>query len=91
MPVIGVTVTPKTSSAVAGTAGNRQLTTTVAPQKATNKTVTYSIAPVTSGLTVSSSGNITWTDTVPAGKYTTTIKTEDGSHTDTHVLTLTEP
>ncbi|MFS0963098.1 hypothetical protein [Enterococcus durans] len=51
----------------------------------------YSIAPVTSGLTVSSSGNITLTDTVPAGKYTTTIKTEDGSHTDTHVLTLTEP
>ena len=57
-PVIGVTVTPKTSSAVAGTAGNRQLTATVAPQNATNKTVTYSIAPVTSGLTVSSSGNI---------------------------------
>ncbi|MBR8695371.1 hypothetical protein I8F73_02700 [Enterococcus faecalis] len=54
--------------------------------------MTYSIAPVTSGLTVSSSGNITWTDTVPAGKYTTTIKNRRWiTHTDTHVLTLTEP
>ncbi|WP_404852191.1 putative Ig domain-containing protein [Enterococcus gallinarum] len=91
VPVTGVTVSPKTSSAVAGTAGNRQLTATVAPQNATNKKVTYSIAPATTGLAVSSSGNITWTETVPAGEYTTTIETEDGSHTDTHVLTLTEP
>ncbi|WP_279282300.1 putative Ig domain-containing protein [Enterococcus gallinarum] len=91
VPVTGVTVSPKTSSAVAGTAGNRQLTATVAPQNATNKTVTYSIAPTTAGLEVSSSGNITWSENVPAGEYTTTIKTKDGSFTDTHVLTLTEP
>jgi hypothetical protein len=53
--------------------------------------VTYSIAPTTDGLAVSSSGNITWTETVPVGEYTTTIQTVDGSFTDTHVLTLTEP
>ncbi|MCA6745416.1 hypothetical protein [Enterococcus lactis] len=53
--------------------------------------MTYSIAPAKTGLAVSSSGNITWNETVPAGEYTTTIKTEDGSYTDTHVLTLTQP
>lgn len=94
MPVVavtGVTLSPKTSTAVAGTAGNRQLSATVTPANATNKTVTYSIAPATTGLAVTSGGNITWTDAVPAGEYTTTGKTADGNKTDTHVLTLTEP
>lgn len=86
----GVTISPKNSSAVAGTAGNRQLTATMAPENATNKAVTYSIAPPTEGLTVSASGNITWTEDVPAGVYTTTVETEDGSFTDTNVLTLTD-
>lgn len=89
--VTGVTLSPKTSTAVAGTAGNRQLSATVTPANATNKTVTYSIAPATTGLAVTSGGNITWTDAVPAGEYTTTGKTADGNKTDTHVLTLTEP
>lgn len=89
--VTGVTLSPKTSTAVAGTAGNRQLSATVAPANATNKTVTYSIAPATAGLAVTSGGNITWTDAVPAGEYTTTGKTADGNKTDTHVLTVTEP
>lgn len=89
--VTGVTLSPKTSTAVAGTAGNRQLSAAVAPANATNKTVTYSIAPATAGLAVTSGGNITWTDAVPAGEYTTTGKTADGNKTDTHVLTLTEP
>lgn len=89
--VTGVTLSPKTSTAVAGTAGNRQLSATVSPANATNKTITYSIAPATAGLAVTSGGNITWTDAVPAGEYTTTGKTVDGNKTDTHVLTLTEP
>ena len=89
IPAEGVTVSPKNSSAVAGTAGNRQLSVTVSPENATNKAVTYSITPIVEGLAVSTSGNITWTDAVPAGAYTTTVKTVDGSFVDTNVLTLT--
>lgn len=89
--VTGVTLTPKTSSAEAGTAGTRQLSATVSPANATDKSVTYSIAPTTTGLSVSNSGLISWTDAVPAGQYTTTVTTNDGAKTDTHVLTLTEP
>lgn len=86
--VSGVTVSPKNSTATAGAAGNRQLTATIAPEDATNKNVTYSIAPETAGLSVSDAGNITWTDAVPAGVYTTTVTTVDGGKTDTNTLTL---
>lgn len=89
--VTGVTISPKTSSAEAGTAANRQLTSTVAPTNATNKAVSYAISPTTTGLTVSGSGLIAWTAVVPAGAYTTTVTTSDGSKKDTHVLTLTQP
>ncbi len=89
--VTGVTVAPKTSTGETGTAGERQLTATVAPANATNKAVTYSIAPATTGLAVSASGKITWTDAVPAGEYTTTVKTTDGNKSDTHTLTLSDP
>lgn len=89
--VTGVTLTPKTSDAESGTAGEQQLTATVVPSNATNKAVTYSIAPNTNGLAVNVSGKITWTGDVPAGDYTTTVKTADGSKTNTHTLTLTEP
>lgn len=93
LPIVpsGVTLSPKTSSAAAGTAGNRQLSSTVAPVNATNKGVSYAIAPVTTGLAVNTSGNITWTEAVPAGEYTTTVTTTSGAKKDTHVLTLTEP
>lgn len=89
--VTGVTLSPKTSSAEAGTAGTRQLTATVAPSNATNKSVSYAIAPTTSGLSVSTSCLISWSADVPAGEYTTTVTTADGAKKDTHVLTLTEP
>lgn len=89
--VTGVTLSPKTSTGETGTAGTRQLTATVAPANATNKAVTYAIAPTTSGLSVNNSGLISWDEDVPAGDYTTTATTTDGSHTDTHVLTLTDP
>ncbi|WP_342505870.1 putative Ig domain-containing protein [Sporosarcina sp. FSL K6-2383] len=89
--VTGVTLTPKTSSAESGTAGSRQLAAAVAPADATNKAVTYSIAPSTTGLSVSGTGLIEWDDTVVDGVYTTTVTTTDGSKTDTHVLTLTTP
>lgn len=89
--VTAVTLTPKTSTAEAGTAGTRQLSAAVAPTNATNKAVTYAIAPATTGLTVNASGLISWTDAVPAGVYTTTVTTTSGAKKDTHALTLTEP
>lgn len=89
--VTGVSLSPKTSNAEAGTAGNRQLNATVSPSNATNKSVSYAISPDADGLSVSGSGNITWTESTPAGEYTTTVTTVDGDYTDTHVLTLTEP
>ncbi len=89
--VTGVTLSPKNSNAEAGTAGTRQLTATVAPSNATNKKVSYAIAPTTEGLSVNANGLIAWNADVPAGTYTTTVTTVDGNKTDTHVLTLTEP
>lgn len=89
--VTGVTLSPKTSTAESGTAGTRQLSATIAPANATNKTVAYAIAPTTAGLAVNNSGLISWTDTVPAAEYTTTVTTADGAKKDTHVLTLTAP
>lgn len=89
--VTGVAFNPKTSNAVAGTASGANLTATVAPANATNKAVTYAIAPVTAGLSVNAAGRVEWTAAVAAGSYTTTVTTADGAKTDTHVLTLTAP
>ncbi|EHK9417738.1 TPA: phage tail protein [Enterococcus faecalis] len=86
--VTGLEFSPKTSTADAGTAGSRQITATVLPENATNKKVTYEITPETEGLAVSETGNITWTEAVPAGVYTTTGTTEDGKKTAQHTLTL---
>src|SRR5690606_8881736 len=47
--VTGVTLSPKTSTAESGAAGTRQLSATIAPANATNKTVAYAIAPTTAG------------------------------------------
>lgn len=89
--VTGITLSPKTSTGEAGTAGDRQLTATVSPSNATNKGVKYTISPSAEGLSVNSNGKIEWTEDVPVGEYTTTVTTNDGEYTDTHVLTLTEP
>ncbi|EPF4504423.1 phage tail protein [Enterococcus faecalis] len=89
--VTGLSISPKNSTAEAGTAGSRQLTATVSPENATNKKVGYTITPETAGLEVSNSGNITWTADVPAGEYITTGTTEDGNFTDSNTLTLTTP
>ena len=86
----GVSLSPKTSTAEAGDSGSRQLNATVIPEDATNKDVSYEIAPEVEGISVNNSGLIEWTDNTAAGEYTTTVTTIDGSFTDTHVLTLTE-
>lgn len=93
-PVIAVTsveLAPKNMTGVSGTAANRQLTPTVAPANATNKAVTYSVAPETAGLTVSASGVLAWTDAVEAGEYTVTVTTTDGNKTATSTLALSDP
>ena len=81
---MGVSISPKTSSAETGTDGSRQLSAAVEPADATNKDVSY-----TSDLNITDGGLLSWTAETAAGEYTTTV-TING-HTDTHVLTLTEP
>lgn len=88
--VTGVRLSPKTSSADAGEADDRQLDATVEPDYALDKGVTFSTEDV-EGLSVSSSGLLEWTADTPAGTYETTVTTDDGGYTDTHVLTLEEP
>lgn len=87
--VTGVTVSPKTSTAESGEAGSRDLTATVEPSNATNKSITFSTEDI-EGLSVSSSGKLEWTADTPAGTYETTVTTEDGGFTDTHTLILEE-
>jgi len=87
--VTSVSLSPKTSTAESGTAGDRDLTATVEPEHALNKTVTFSTEDV-GGLSVSSSGKLEWTADTPAGTYETVVTTEDGGFTDTHTLTLEE-
>ncbi|MBM7631106.1 putative Ig domain-containing protein [Geomicrobium sediminis] len=89
--VEGVSLAPRSSSAETGEEGNRQLNATVSPSEANNPAVSYVIAPEADGLSVSDGGRISWSENTPAGEYTTTVSTDDGGHTDTHVLTLTEP
>ncbi|TSB47183.1 phage tail protein [Alkalicoccobacillus porphyridii] len=83
-----MSLSPKTSTAEAGTSGSRKLTATVSPEDATNQDVSFTIEPETDGLAVNETGNITWTEDVPAGSYETTVTAGDQS--DSHVLTLTE-
>lgn len=87
--VTGVTLSPKTSNAEAGTEGNRQLSATVDPTDATDKNVIFKTEDV-EGLTVSPAGKLEWTADTPEGTYTTTVTTTDGQFTDTHTLTLEE-
>lgn len=89
--VTGVELSPKNMTGEAGTASNRQLNPTVAPENATNKGVTYSVEPTAEGLTINSSGVLVWTDAVGAGEYTVTVKTTDGNKTATSTLTLSAP
>lgn len=84
-----MTLSPKTSTAETGASGSRQLTATVTPENATNKGVTFAI-DAADGLSVSENGKVEWTENTPAGTYTTTVTTDDGGFTDTHVLTLEE-
>lgn len=81
--VTGVTVSPKTSSVAMG--ATRNLSATVAPANAANKSVNWTTSnPLIA--TVSGSGVVT---PVAAGTCTITVTTVDGSFKDTTALTVT--
>jgi len=81
--VTGVTMSPTTASvAVSGT---QQLTATVAPSNATNKSVSWSSGN-TGIATVNSSGLVTG---IAAGSATITVTSQDGSKTATCAITVT--
>lgn len=82
-PVASVTVSPTTASIVVG--ATRQLTPTVNPSGAANKTVAYTSSN-TGVTTVSSSGLVT---AVAVGSATITVETNDGGFTATCAVTVT--
>ena len=82
VPVSSVSVTPASASITVGS--TQQLTATVAPSNATNKTVSWSSSN-TSVATVSSSGLVT---AVAAGSATITVTTQDGNKTATSAITV---
>ncbi|SHL32559.1 Ig-like domain-containing protein [Flavobacterium chilense] len=80
--VTGVTVSPTT--ATLGVGATQQLTPTVAPANATNKTVSYSSN--NSGVaTVNASGLVT---AIASGSATITVTTQDGAKTATAAITV---
>jgi len=82
VPVSGVTLNQTTASLLAG--DTLQLTATVAPTNATNKTLTW-FSSNTSRATVDSSGLVT---AVLGGSATITARTIDGNYTATCTVTI---
>jgi len=82
VPATGVTVTPATTSVVVG--ATRQLTGTVLPTDATDKSGTWTTSDATKA-TVSSTGLVTG---VAAGTATITFKSNDGNFTGTTTVTV---
>ncbi|EKY1941900.1 Ig domain-containing protein [Cronobacter turicensis] len=81
--VTGVTVTPATASLAVG--ATRQLTGTVLPSDATDKSGTWTTSDATKA-TVSSTGLVSG---VAAGTSTITFKSNDGNFTATCAVTVT--
>ena len=82
VPVTGVTVSP--AAVIVGAGATQQLTPTVSPANATNKTVTYS-SNNTGVATVNSAGLIT---AVTSGSATITVTTQDGAKTAAVAVTV---
>ncbi|OXA76820.1 hypothetical protein B0A65_17950 [Flavobacterium frigidimaris] len=80
--VTGVTLSPTTATLLVG--ATQQLTPTVAPATATNKTVSYSSSN-TAIATVNATGLIT---AIAAGISTITVTTQDGAKTATCAVTV---
>lgn len=83
VPATGVTVTPATTSLAVG--ATRQLTGTVLPADATDKSGAWTTSDATKA-TVSSTGLVTG---VAAGTSTITFKSNDGNFTGTTAVTVT--
>lgn len=83
VPVTGVALTPATTSVVVG--ATRQLTATVSPADATDKTGVWASSD-TSKFTISTSGLITG---VAAGTGNATFTTTDGAKVGTTAVTVT--
>ncbi len=84
-PVSGVTISPKTLNLT--TTGSAPLTATIAPPNATNKNVTWE----TSAAWVATVSNTGLVQAVGLGQATITVRTVDGNHTDTTVVTVRNP
>ncbi|WP_019299042.1 N4-gp56 family major capsid protein [Lactococcus garvieae] len=85
IPVTGVTMSQKTASMKVG--DTKQVTGTVAPTNATNKTVTYTSSDEAVA-TVDANGKIT---AIAAGSADVTVTTDDGGKTDKCAVTVTAP
>ena len=85
VPVTGVSVSP--SSASMNISETRQLSATVLPADATNKSITWNSSNSTVA-TVNTSGLVT---AVNAGTATITVTTQDGAFAATSVITITSP
>lgn len=83
--VTGVTMSPTSASVLIG--ATTQLTATVAPTNANNKTVTWTSSN-SAIASVSSTGLVTG---VAAGSATITVTTQDGNKTATSTITVTTP
>lgn len=83
VPVTGVSVSPTSASIAAG--GTSQLTATVSPTNATDKSVTWTSSN-TAVATVNASGLVTG---VTAGSATITVRTNNGGFTATSAITVT--
>jgi len=82
IPVTGVSLSPASASLTVG--ATQQLTATVSPANATNKTVSYSTSNA-SVATVNASGLVT---ALAAGSATLTVSTQDGAKTATCAVTV---
>ena len=88
IPVTGITVTgARGSTTITTDNGSLQLTATVTPSDATNKTVTWSIVNGTGQATINSTGLVT---AITSGTVTAVATANDGSGvTGTLVITIT--
>lgn len=90
MPVTSASIAPAKVTGESGTAGSKQLTVTVEPAEATDKSVVFSVKPENEGITVSDS-LLSWTEAVTEGTYTITATTTSGNKTASTTLELTAP